>query len=107
MSGVTVLVCGERGDKLTTPINLDTGDDRRAWVSELLPESDPTSPCWRFIDRYGDTYFNTLQLPTFIEELERLAEHATPQQHGKLIEIRALAEFASALPHRYLKFSGD
>lgn len=77
------------------------------WVSELIPPlSDESSPCWRFIDRYGDTYFNRHQLPVFQQELNVLMEHANRLQRGRLMEIRALAEFALALPHRYLRFIG-
>jgi hypothetical protein len=36
---------------------------RGAVIDHLIPQvSDDTSPCWRFIDPYGDTVFNTLQM---------------------------------------------
>lgn len=107
MSGLAVCVCGEAGDPLTTPLALDGGDER-SWVSSLIPPvSDGESLCWRFIDPYGDTVFNRVQLPFFIGEIDRLGHLASSAQQGRLAEIKALAEFALALPHRYLKFVGD
>jgi len=107
MSGLAVHVCGEAGDELTTPLALDGGDERW-WVSPLIPSVAATeSTCWRFIDPYGDTVFNRLQLPLFIEEIHSLESSASSTQRGRLAEVRALAEFALALPHRYLKFVGD
>ena len=108
MTGITVCVCGESGEQLTTPIWVDQGDDPIHWVSALIPPvSDRGSACWRFIDPYGLTTFNRLQLATFVEEIDRRSANATSRQLGKLEEIRALADFALALPHRYLRFAGD
>ena len=65
----------ERGEVLEEV--LDRGDV----IGPLIPEvSDDTSPCWRFIDPYGDTVFNTLQMGPFLLELDIFQRKATPQQ---------------------------
>lgn len=108
VSGIHVVVCGETQENLTVPLRLDRGESTDDWVSKLIPaHDDEASPCWRFIDRFGDTYFNRLQLPVFMQELDDLVKQASRRQAGSLLEIRALAEFALAMPHRYLRFVGD
>ena len=77
--------------------------------ADLLPDdTDESSQCLRFIDPYGDTVFNTLQIPTFLRELSLVEEHATTDQHRRFIaELRRLASRCQEEPHRYLKFVGD
>ena len=61
----------ERGEKLEGLI------DSEDVLQRLLPLSqDDTFVCIRFIDPYGDTVFNHLQLPFFIAELERVSQNA-------------------------------
>jgi hypothetical protein len=72
------------------------------------PFTGSDSPCLRFIDPYGDTTFNQLQLPVLIGELERAIEVATDprvKSHGEA--LLELARKASSEVHTYLKFYGD
>ena len=50
-------------------------------LEKLLPPiEDETSYCLRFIDPYGDTVFNTLQMPKFISELEKAIEKSNDEK---------------------------
>ena len=74
----------------------------------LPPEPAMNFACLRFVDPYGDTVFNTLQLPVLLQELKscnstslelRAAEH--------LNEAIALVGKAQGYIHTYLRFVGD
>jgi hypothetical protein len=72
------------------------------------PIDDPTSICWRFIDPWGDTYFNHLQMQPFIEELDRLASGVHDDQSRRFLDqVRMLAEECRDRVHLYLMFYGD
>ncbi len=77
---------------------------------QLLPHNDePTvSACLRFIDPYGDTTFNQLQIPVLINELEsavRSTRSAESKKQGE--KVLELAKKATSEPHYYVKFIGD
>lgn len=81
-----------------------------AWMFEpfLRPLADTSFQCFRFIDRYGLTIFNGLQIPTFLSELERVRVNAhTDAEQDLLNAIKDLAVRCREEPHRYLKFIGD
>jgi hypothetical protein len=62
----------------------------------------------RFIDPYGDTVFNKLQLPSFIRDLELiLAKENDAGERSLLSEIGALAKRGANESGLYLKFVGD
>jgi len=65
--------------------------------------------CLRFIDPYGDTIFNYLQLPVLLEELElhgRLATDAELRAHIRsMIELVKRANAGG--PDMFVKFVGD
>jgi hypothetical protein len=74
----------------------------------VAPFRGSDSPCLRFVDPYGNTTFNGLQLRVLIGELERaiqIAPHPQVKSHGEA--LLALARQASAEVHTYLKFTGD
>lgn len=71
-------------------------------------QNESTSCCLRFIDPYGDTTFNQLQLPVVVSELQHAIDNATDpavKSHGE--GLMALALKASSEVHTYLKFYGD
>ena len=107
MGGVSAWVEQYDGSRITVPRFIDPGDDPRFWISPLFASADETFACVRFIDPYGRTVFNRCQVPVVATELTRLIEQATMRQRGELSELRALANFAHALPHRFLVFMGD
>ena len=100
--GINVRVESERGDaeaELLDPHNL---------TAKTVSGCETSSKCVRFIDPYGDTTFNQLQLPVLIDEVERaLASVSDPKamSHGQA--ILKLARQASSEAHTYLKFIGD
>ena len=66
--------------------------------------------CLRFIDPYGDTKFNQLQIPVLISELESLLALEHCQTHKKLGEFEEVIAFirkARKQVHTYVKFYGD
>jgi len=83
--------------------------DPKELVAVLLPRyDDTTSNCMRFIDAYGDTTFNALQISIFIGELKQSIEKATnpeAKEHGK--RLLEMARTVSEEAHLYLKFYGD
>jgi len=74
----------------------------------LIPFDDAASPMWRYIDPYGDTVFNWLQMPAFINELDDLrnAAKAGAESRG-LDRLRVIADRCRAGTHLYVKFIGD
>jgi len=70
---------------------------------------DETYPLLSGIDPYGDTIFNSLQLPHLILELERRLEVMDAGPKSRSVEgVLALArECLASSPHTYLVFVGD
>jgi hypothetical protein len=76
--------------------------------ARLFDHAEQNQACLRFIDPYGDTTFNQLQLPTLLAELESLGADRDLGEH--LVVIRALLAFleqARDQTHTYVKFIGD
>jgi hypothetical protein len=61
-----------------------------------------------YIDWYGDTIFNRLQIPAVRAELADLGMNIDQVGARQLLkEIDELAKMALEEPHQYLRFSGD
>ena len=93
----------ERGEQLASV------EDRANALHRLLPSGDDSSyHHLRFIDWYGDTVFNQLQMEPFLDEWARLKEVAETTEETALVEqVAALALRCEDEPHLYLKFYGD
>src|SRR5436309_12087304 len=63
--------------------------------------------CIGFIDQYGDTVFNQLQLPTLIKELEGLHRKASSDQREHIGKVLELLRTGLERPHVYARFIGD
>jgi len=101
--GLNIILQDERGktiDQISDPKNI---------LHRLLPSvEDTTFQCLRFIDWYGDTIFNRLQMELFLNELERITQKASTKKETNLLaNIRNLAQRCQNEPHLYLKFCGD
>jgi hypothetical protein len=73
-----------------------------------LPLGNPTYPMLQYIDEYGNTIFNGLQMRGFLVEWARLiATLNDPNQSKVALEIRRLAEKCRTQPHTFLRFIGD
>jgi hypothetical protein len=74
----------------------------------LLVHPDSDTTCVRFVDPYGDTTFNQLQLPILLEEIARLAKEAPDDAaRGALLSLLEFLEGARDQVHTYVKFVGD
>jgi hypothetical protein len=61
-----------------------------------------------YINPYGDTVFNELQMDVFLSEWERIRGVAeTPEQVEAWTSIRDLARKCKEEAHFYLRFIGD
>lgn len=80
----------------------DVGIDLR-----IVTRAPQDSVVLRFIDPYGNTVFNRLQLPQLITELSKLA--ATAPEHEFRENIGRLIQFleGSKGVHLYVRFVGD
>lgn len=88
---------------------IDEIHDPNDLTTELLADySDDSSPCLRWIDPYGDTLFNQLQIPFLIQELEltiALVKSQPVKAHGQaIIELIKKAIESNQL---YIRFYGD
>jgi hypothetical protein len=88
---------------------IDGVDDPKGLLGKLLPEPGRDKyPFIGSIDPYGDTTFNNLQMPRFLNEWAVVAQSATTAEEGSLIEsIEKLARRCRDEVHVYLKFIGD
>ena len=65
--------------------------------------------CVQFIDPYGDTVFNALQVPMLIAELEDLERTTSDEDEGAHLHavVGLLRRHLNDGPHRYVRFVGD
>ena len=100
--GVDAYIEDERGNEkaqLLDPGNL---------VAQLCDAMDTQSTCClQFIDRYGDTTFNHLQLPFFVSEIQQAIDHSSGSVKAHGVALLELAAKAQLEVHTYLKFYGD
>lgn len=90
-----------RGDEVLASIVLSEHAGR------LLPDyEDQNYPVLRYVDEYGDTYFNSLQVRAMQAELVKIRAAAGARAKD-LDELVAMAELALQEPHRFLIFIGD
>jgi hypothetical protein len=69
----------------------------------------PAYPVLRYLDEYGDTYFNPLQVAQLLKELDLLRSELADDDDA-MSSLEALADIAQValkLPHRQLVFIGD
>jgi len=73
----------------------------------IQPRWTEGTACLRFVDPYGDTVFNQLQIPVLIEELDAVAARASDADLEA--SVRKLIEFLRGCDeiHTYLKVIGD
>jgi hypothetical protein len=88
---------------------IDEIPDPQMCISHLVLKTDVTgTTCLRFIDPYGDTTFNQLQIPILIDELQSILRTVQDNQiRDHLRRVIELAEKSRGEIHTYLKFYGD
>jgi hypothetical protein len=100
MALIRVVVQDERGEEVGEGVDIP---------SELLLRADEQiGVCLRFVDPYGDTTFNRLQIPVVLEELHVVKEGINDPRGKSMVEqVETLAVTCQTEPHLYLKFIGD
>lgn len=64
--------------------------------------------CLRFVDAFGDTYFNQAQIPTLLKELQQDVRNEFDAEARVHIEkVVRLVERAVGRTHTYIQFKGD
>jgi hypothetical protein len=63
----------------------------------------------RYVDPYGDTVFNRIQMPDLISDVDMLGrrEDVKPIESRGLARLRIMAERCRETPHLYVWFIGD
>jgi hypothetical protein len=98
------------GVELRSPVDGVVGvtGERDDEIGGLLPDVGfDEYPMLAGVDRYGETMFNTQQMPWVAAEAERLAAGATPKLRKFLRELVALCEQGAPRAHMQLWFLGD
>lgn len=71
-------------------------------------ENYENTSCLRFIDPYGDTVFNQIQIKELISELSQLYEiRQKVEERNQIDSVIKLAKQAEGNVHTYIKFVGD
>jgi hypothetical protein len=101
--GIDVRVETESGE-----VQDEVLDDQNL-TEKLLPDRDDgTSPCLRFVDPFGDTLFNQIQIPLVVAELEkRLRSSLKPELKAHCEAILKALNAALGEEHTYVRFSGE
>jgi hypothetical protein len=87
---------------------MGTVADGYGGLNQCLPLGDHSFPLLQYVDPYGNTVFNPLQMPQLIEELETLMSKSSDQESKSLLEkVRELAVQCKNSHHQYLRFVGD
>jgi hypothetical protein len=74
----------------------------------LPAPQDEAYACLRFIDWYGDTIFNTMQVQHILIELNSLEQQSLSDEERKLLaDLRIMAQVCLSEPHLFLRFYGD
>jgi hypothetical protein len=78
-------------------------------LAKIWPIADQTYPLLQYIDPYGNTIFNGMQMPEVVKELDILIadKSSNEQQKATLGRIRELAMKCQKQPHTFLRFRGD
>ena len=82
---------------------------RRSKFETLIPDATVEwFPCLRYIDLYGDTTFNQLQLPQLLADLKQaILEADSPETRNHMESLIDLVQRAIGRDHTYIKFYGD
>ena len=101
--GLTIVLENEFGEPL------ERVEDPTNILHRLLPGPEDTRyRCIGAIDWYGDTTFNYLQAPRFLDEWRRIASEASgPGEFAVMKTVEKMAERVANGRLLYLKFYGD
>jgi hypothetical protein len=94
----------ENGNELAAVVSPPASE----FASLIPPLSAPDYPCMRYVDLYGDTTFNQLQIPQLADDLSRTLLRCHDDATRQHVEaMLALVRKAVGQTHTYIKFYGD
>ena len=97
---IRVVVQDDKGNEVGQAVDVPT--------AAIARPGDARFACLRFVDPYGDTVFNALQLVTLLEDIRLLRRLSSGDQHEPVFRrIETLIAHCQAEPHLYLKLVGD
>ena len=101
--GISIAIVNENG------LKIERINDDKNILHRLLPDHDnDLFSLINTIDWYGDTVFNYLQIPLFLDEWNKLPTSITDDEEQLLIEgVKTMANKVLNNRHLYLKFIGD
>jgi hypothetical protein len=101
--GITISLETEQGEKIEVVADLHN------WLLSQLERPDLSETlCLRYLDPWGNTIFNHLQMDDLLQDLRRVRNLATNKQQRELLDkIEEFAERCTEGVHLYVKFSGD
>jgi hypothetical protein len=86
----------------------EDGNELASVVSLIPPSIGPDYPCLRYVDHYGDTTFNQLQIPQLADDLSQVLLRCEDDATREHVEtMLALVRKAVGQTHTYIKFYGD
>jgi len=101
--GLNIVLENEQGQQIEKII-----DSSNLLLAIIKNSKLPDSFCMRYIDPYGDTVFNKIQMDQFLIELSQLQKLSkNTKDHELLAKIRALALRCQQELHLYIKIYGD
>ena len=83
--------------------------DNKHLIQKILPDfKDTSSYCLRYVDLYGDTTFNRMQMDQLKKEFELIKRKTRDKEIKLFIEkIMVLIGKCKRNVHTYIKFLGD
>ncbi len=82
--------------------------DKYYSMAKLWPIRESSYPLLQYVDEYGYTFFNHLQMPQVIAELEKLIGQATSEEQIEVLRrVCDVAKQCQKKAHTFLRFVGD
>jgi PAS domain-containing protein len=101
---VSAQLVSERGEIIEEVFD---EEGRLRALIESVPEFESTH-CIQYMNPYGDTIFNQLQLVRFLEEWKMVEAQADTEEEKEIVaSVQRLALLAEEENHMYIKFVGD
>ena len=106
---IVVVVKKENGEQVLGFVDPAGGHfDAAGDFDGVLPDGDDSFLLLKYVDRYGETVFNTVQMDDLLGDIDRLAAlDLQPIERRGLARLRVMAKRCRDEPHMYLWFIGD
>jgi hypothetical protein len=102
--GLTIILQDERGRREGTPI-----EDPKGLLNRLLPRTETDAFRYLpYIDPYGDTIFNSIQMEPFLREWREMRKNTSTADERAIVDsVEVIAVRCQETNHSYLRFVGD